>query len=71
VFPQHVTVAIQTHNTSVLSVLVAKKLMQEKFSYVSVEHTSTQARTLDAVRMTLSSLSQQEQLNSVALAVAA
>jgi hypothetical protein len=70
VFPQHVTVAIQTHSTSVLSVLVAKKLMQEKFSFVSVEHTSTQARTLDAVRMTLSSLSQQEQLNSVALAVA-
>jgi hypothetical protein len=70
VFPQHVTVAIQTHSTSALSVLVAKKLMQEKFSFVSVEHTSTQARTLDAVRMTLSSLSQQEQLNSVALAVA-
>jgi hypothetical protein len=45
--------------------------MQEKFSFASVEHTSTQARTWDAVRMTLSSLLQQEQLNSVALAVAA
>jgi hypothetical protein len=45
--------------------------MQEKFSFVSVEHTSTQARTLDAVKMTPSSLSQQEQLNSVALAVVA
>jgi hypothetical protein len=45
--------------------------MQEKFSFVSVEHTSTQARTLDAVKMTHSLLSQQEQLNSVALAVVA
>jgi hypothetical protein len=45
--------------------------MQEKFSFVSVERTSTQARTLDAVKMTHSLLSQQEQLNSVALAVVA
>jgi hypothetical protein len=45
--------------------------MQEKFSFVSVELTFTQARTLDVVRMTHSLLSQQEQLNSVALAVAA
>jgi hypothetical protein len=45
--------------------------MQEKFSFVSVEHISTQARTLDAVRMTLSLLLQQEQLNSDALADAA
>jgi hypothetical protein len=68
VFPQHVTVAIQTHSTSVLSVSVAKKLMQEKFSFVSVEHTSTQARTLDAVRTTHYLLLQLVQLNSVALA---
>jgi hypothetical protein len=45
--------------------------MQEKFLFVSVEHASTQARTLDAVKMTPSSLSQLEQLNSVALAVVA
>jgi len=31
-----------------------------EFSFVSVEHTSTQARTLDAVKMTHSSLLQQE-----------
>jgi hypothetical protein len=45
--------------------------MQEKFSFVSVEHTSTQARTLDAVRTTHYLLLQLVQLNSVALAVVA
>jgi hypothetical protein len=45
--------------------------MQVKFSFVSVEHTSTQARTLDAEKMTHFLLLQQVQLNSVALAVVA
>jgi hypothetical protein len=71
VFPQHETVATPIHSTSVLSDLVAKKLTQEKFWFVNVEHISTQVRTLDAVRMTHSLLSQQEQSNSVALADAA
>jgi hypothetical protein len=45
--------------------------MQARFSYVSVEHTSTQVQTLVAARMTLSSRSQVDLLSSVALAVVA
>jgi hypothetical protein len=45
--------------------------MQARSSYVSVEHTSTQAQTLAAARMTLSSHSLVDQLSSVALAVVA
>jgi hypothetical protein len=45
--------------------------MQARFSYVSVEHTSTQAQTLVAAKMTHSLPSLADQSNSVALAVVA
>ena len=48
-----------------------KKLMPARSWFASVEHIFTQARTLDAVKMTRSSHLLQGQLNSVALAVVA
>jgi hypothetical protein len=45
--------------------------MQARSSYVNVEHTSTQAQTLVAAKMTHSLLSLADQSNSVALAVVA